>query len=142
MTHPMDGRPAHRITPRPDDFTQRRKHLADLNDQQLHARFWELADKVVDPLVALARTHTTPSLERSVLLRMGLDSLVAKAIVDRCLARRLLGKGAGHVVLRFAQSRNLSVQQAARLLVEDERSWDEVEALFAAGAGAGAGTRA
>ena len=63
--------------PRPDDFDTRRAHLRDLSDEELHARFWVLADRIVAPLVDEARTHTTPSIERSVLLRMGLSSVEA-----------------------------------------------------------------
>ncbi|HNS67908.1 MAG TPA: D-ornithine 4,5-aminomutase subunit OraS, partial [Mesotoga infera] len=54
---------------RPDDFDRRSKHLQGLDDEQLDRLFWELAGKIVDPLVELARTHTSPSIERSVLLR-------------------------------------------------------------------------
>jgi len=36
---------------------------------------------VVDPLLEYGRTHTTPSIERSVLLRMGFSSLEAKPLV-------------------------------------------------------------
>jgi D-ornithine 4,5-aminomutase subunit alpha len=41
---------------REDDFTQRRKHLANLSDEELKQRFWELAEKSVEPLLELART--------------------------------------------------------------------------------------
>ena len=34
---------------RADDFQERRKHLADLSEEQLEAKFWELAEKLVDP---------------------------------------------------------------------------------------------
>lgn len=93
--------------PHPDDYLGRRGHLAGLTDDQLIDRFWEMADKVVDPLIDLARTHTSPSIERSVLLRMGFSSIEAKAIVDGCVARGLLGHGAGHAVLVAARSATL-----------------------------------
>ena len=63
---------------RDDDFAERRKHIADLSDDELYARFWELTTQVVTPLYELGRTNTTPSVERSVLLRMGVSSLDAK----------------------------------------------------------------
>ena len=40
-----------------------------LSDAELKARFWELANETVAPMVELARTHTSPSIERSVLMR-------------------------------------------------------------------------
>ena len=46
---------------RDDDFAERRKHIAELSDQELYDRFWELTDKVVDPLLELGRKNTTPS---------------------------------------------------------------------------------
>ena len=56
---------------RADDFSVRRARLQKMSDEELHAYFWSLAEKIVAPLIAEARTHTTPSIERSVLLRMG-----------------------------------------------------------------------
>ena len=50
-----------------------RAELADLDDAALKERFWQLCEQVMTPVVDLARTHTTPSIERSVLLRMGID---------------------------------------------------------------------
>ena len=66
---------------REDDFTTRRERLRDLSDDALHARFWALAGQIVAPLVEEARTHTSPSIERSVLLRMGFSSIEAQALV-------------------------------------------------------------
>ncbi len=83
---------------REDTFYQVRGHLAELSDEQLEARFWELAQQVVDPLVELARTHTSPSIERSVLMRMGVDSPTCSPWSAECEKRGLLGHGAGHVV--------------------------------------------
>lgn len=60
---------------RADDFEQRRQHIANLTDEELYNRFWELTAQVVDPLLELGRKNTTPSVERSVLLRMGVSSL-------------------------------------------------------------------
>ncbi|MGE5584016.1 MAG: ornithine aminomutase subunit alpha [Bacillota bacterium] len=116
---------------RPDDFEERRRHLAGMSDEELAGYFWELADRVVQPLVDLARTHTSPSIERSVLLRMGFSSLEAKAIVDRCVEKGFLGKGAGHVVWKLASARGMSVREAGVALAEG-RMWDEVVGLFEA----------
>ena len=38
---------------RADDFAVRRQHIANLTDEELYAKFWELTDKVVDPLLEL-----------------------------------------------------------------------------------------
>lgn len=97
---------------REDDFPERRHHLEGLSDEELKERFWELTDEVVRPLVQLARAHTSPSIERSVLLRMGFSSLEAKEIADRVSEQGLLGKGAGHVVLRAAEARRVDVREA------------------------------
>lgn len=118
---------------RKDDYLERRKHLANLNDEQLHARFWELVEKIVDPLLDLASTHTSPSVERSVLLRMGFSSMEAKAIVEKVLDYGLLGKGAGHIVYRYAKETGLPIRDAGLRLSEGE-GWDVVEKLFAGGA--------
>jgi len=92
---------------RNERFEQRREILKKMSDQELKERFWELCYQVVDPIVDLARTHTSPSIERSVLLRMGIDSLTAHAVVDQVLQAGLLGKGAGHRCPRRAdQNRN------------------------------------
>ncbi|HAQ56277.1 MAG TPA: ornithine aminomutase [Acholeplasmatales bacterium] len=118
-----------KTTVRPDDFTSRREHLAQLTDAQLKAYFWELADRSVDPLIALAKTHTTPSIERSVLLRMGFSDVEAKLIVDKTIDRRLIGKGAGHVVYRLATIDSVDVRTAGLKLLADE-GWDRVAASF------------
>ncbi len=114
---------------RKDDFEIRRKHLAHLTEAELEKRFWELTEKIVDPLIEMARTYTSPSIERSVLLRMGFDSLTAKAIVDRCLEKGLLGKGAGHVVSKYAMSQNISVKEAGERLARGQ-GWDKIESVL------------
>lgn len=40
---------------RKDDFDERRKHLSSLSEEELEIRFWELASKLVDPLIELAK---------------------------------------------------------------------------------------
>ena len=94
---------------RPDDFESRRRHLASLADDELHQRFWSLISQLTRPLIEEARTHTSPSIERSVLLRMGFSSVEAKALVDGFSRRGLLGHGAGRLVLELAQRREVPV---------------------------------
>lgn len=117
---------------RKDDFQERRKHLANLSDGQLNQRFWELLDKVVDPLAELAKTHTSPAIERSVLLRMGFSSLEAKAIVEKTQQLGLLGKGAGNIVLRAAKITGRPYREAGLELVQGNL-WPQIEAEFAKG---------
>ncbi len=117
---------------RPDDFEERSAHLKNLTDEELDKRFWELVEKIVDPLIELARTHTSPSIERSVLLRMGFDSITAKNIVDKVFEQGLLGKGAGNIVYRFAKARNVDYLTAGEMLVKADH-WDEVRGLFGDG---------
>ena len=93
--------------------------LSSLTDDELKARFWELANEVVAPLVDLARTHTTPSIERSVLLRMGVDSITSQAVVTSVHHAGLLGKGAGGVVLRLARREGIDVRSAAAEIARD-----------------------
>jgi len=112
-------------------FEKRRIELNTLSDEELKTRFWELCDQVVAPIVDLARTHTSPSIERSVLLRMGIDSITSHAVVDRILEAGLLGKGAGHVLLEVAKSRNLDLRSAAAAILENK---EILNGLFASGA--------
>lgn len=114
---------------REDDFQQRRHHIANLSDDELYRRFWELTEQVVNPLLELGRKNTTPSIERSVLLRMGISSLDAKPIVDGCIDRGLMGKGAGHVVYKLAKAKNISIKEAGELLARGN-AWDEAVNLF------------
>jgi len=114
---------------REDTFPQVRQHLACLSDEELEARFWTLAQQVVDPLVELARTHTSPSIERSVLMRMGVDSPTCMAVVGECEKRGLLGHGAGHVVLHCATTWSCPVVEAAGRLAAGE-GWDVAEARW------------
>ena len=78
------------------------------------------------PLVEEARAHTTPSIERSVLLRMGFSSIEAKALAARIAERGLLGHGAGRLVLELARKRGVGVREAGLDLLED-RHWEELE---------------
>lgn len=93
--------------------------LAKLTDEELKTRFWELSHQMMAPVVELARTHTSPSIERSVLLRMGVDSVSSHGVVDAITEAGLLGKGAGHVVLKVGQEHDLDVRAAAARIAED-----------------------
>lgn len=117
---------------RPDTYGEVRKHLAGLDDVQLEARFWELSQRCVDPLVELARTHTSPSIERSVLMRMGVDSRTCMAVVAECGKRGLLGHGAGHVVWVCMRAWDSSAPEAAERLAGGD-GWDLVEAKWGGG---------
>lgn len=121
-----------------EDFAARRAHLAALSDEQLKDLFWELAEKVAAPLIELAHGHTSPSVERSVLLRMGFSSLEAKEIVDHCVEQGLLGKGAGHAVWRLAELEGADCRTAGLKLARGE-GW---QALVRFWKGGGADDRA
>jgi len=110
---------------RVDDFEKRREHLKNLTDVQLEKRFWELTEKLMDPVIDLARTHTTPSIERSVLLRMGFSSLEAEAIVTQTLQHGLISKGAGHVVYKAAHTEKINIREAGKMLASG-KLWDKV----------------
>jgi len=110
---------------RPDDFEARRARLAALSDDALRERFFRLAEQLVAPLLEEARSHTTPAIERSVLLRMGFSSAEAKALVERMGELRLLGHGAGRLVLELAKRRRLSVREAGVALLAG-RHWEEL----------------
>ena len=114
---------------RQDDFEVRRKHLQELSDQQLKDRFWQLASQIVEPMVELGRKNTTPSIERSILLRMGFSSLEVKPILEGVMERGLIGKGAGHVVYKLAMKKGITVREAGLMLIDGE-CWDEVVDLF------------
>ncbi len=114
---------------REDTYLQIRDHLAGLSDAELEARFWELTQQIVDPLVELARTHTSPSIERSVLMRMGVDSPTAMAVAGQCETRGLLGHGAGYVVLHCATTWDCDVREAARRLAAGD-GWETVAAKW------------
>jgi D-ornithine 4,5-aminomutase subunit alpha len=108
-------------------FDERREKLRQMTDEQLKARFWQLCEQVVEPAVALATTHTSPSIERAVLLRMGIDSVSSHGVVNRICEAGLLGKGAGHVVLKLAQKRGSDVRSAAAAILEEK---DVLQGLF------------
>jgi len=108
---------------RPDDFETRRQHLKELDDEQLKARFWELLDRIVDPYIELARTHTSPSIERSVALRMGFSSLEAKELVAGLAEHGMMERGIGRAVLNVMAARGCSARAAGLALIS-EKCWD------------------
>ena len=105
---------------RVERFEQRRQELRQMTDEELKAHFWKLCNQALDPIVDLARTHTSPSIERAVLLRMGIDSLSAHGVVERIYQAGLLGKGAGHVLLDLAEARGTDVRGAAAAIMDDK----------------------
>ena len=118
---------------RVDDFATRRQHLAHLSEAELEQRFWEFANKIMSPLVDMAAKHTSPSIERSVVLRMGFSSIEAQAIVKRVEELGLLGKGAGHIVWRLAQLNNIDIKAAADKL-QTEAGAEQLRKYFKGGA--------
>jgi len=110
---------------RTDDYAARREHLKNMPDEELRDYFWSLVDKVVQPIVEESRTHTSPSIERSVLLRMGFSSLETKPIVNRMMENGLLGHGAGNLVLRLSEKKSISVREAGLALIEG-KYWEEL----------------
>lgn len=110
---------------REDDFLKRRIHLEKLSDEDLKARFWQLADEATKPLVDLAYKNTSPAIERSVLLRMGFSSIEANALVDKVINHNLIGKGAGGVVYRLAKIQGITVREAGLKLLNDQ-DWQVV----------------
>jgi D-ornithine 4,5-aminomutase subunit alpha len=116
---------------REDTYLQDRAHLAGLTDEQLEARFWALSEQIVAPLVELARTHTSPSIERSVLMRMGIDSRTCMAVASECEKRGLLGHGVGLVVGHWATTWRCPAPEAARRLAAGE-GWETVEQKWGA----------
>lgn len=110
---------------RADDFESRREPLRRLSDAELHDRFWQLVDEIVAPLLEEARTHTSPSIERSVLLRMGFSSIESKALVEKLGERGLLAHGAGRLILELAGNKGIDVREAGSELLAG-RLWDDL----------------
>jgi D-ornithine 4,5-aminomutase subunit alpha len=117
---------------REDDFEIRRQHLQNLTEEELEKRFWELCDRIVDPLIKLAETHTSPAIERSVLLRMGFSSIEANGIIGKIMELNLLGKGAGNVVYMLAKQKNMGIREAG-LSIADGKSQTDMTTLFSGG---------
>ncbi|MBU5225669.1 ornithine aminomutase subunit alpha [Clostridium senegalense] len=114
---------------REDDFQVRRKHLQNLSDEELYEKFWSLTEEIVKPLVDLSYKNTSPSIERSVLLRMGFSSIEAGKIVAEGNKLNLLQKGIGNVVLKYADKKGIGYMQAGRILAEGN-GWNEAIEMF------------
>jgi D-ornithine 4,5-aminomutase subunit alpha len=114
---------------RNDDYLVRREHLSKLSDEELKNMFWKLAEKAVSPLIELAKKNTSPSIERSVLLRMGFSSIEAKSIVDKVIDYHLMSKGAGHVVYRYSMIKNIDIRNAG-LELASGNGFEEVVKSF------------
>jgi D-ornithine 4,5-aminomutase subunit alpha len=110
---------------REDDFEKRREHLKNLTNDQLFDRFWDLTNQVVKPMVDLAYTHTSPAIERSVVLRMGFSSLQAQPIISYGAKWNLLGKGIGNVILTYAKLKDIHYLKAGAELSKGI-GWDIV----------------
>ena len=115
---------------REDDFEKRKEHLKDLSDKELYDRFWCLAEQIVKPMVDLAYNNTSPSIERSVLLRMGFSSLEAGDIVKNGVKWNLLGKGMGNAVLTYSKIKNIDYLKAGAQLAGGI-GWNELAEKFA-----------
>ncbi len=118
-----------KLLERDDDFLLRRNHIKDLSDEELKSKFWKLSGEIVDPMIELSKTHTTPSIERSVLIRMGFSSLEAQPLVELAIDRGLIGKGVGHVVYVVSKEKDMSIRDAGLELLE-EKHWDFVIDYF------------
>jgi len=110
---------------REDDFQKRSEHLKNMSEEELINYFWQLTEKIVDPLVELSKTHTSPSIERSVLLRMGFSSIESKNIVRYMVENNLLSHGAGKVVLIYSELKKKNYLEAGKDLSEGI-GWEEI----------------
>ncbi len=108
-------------------FEKRQVELKKMSSTELKERFWKLCNQTVAPIVELSKTHTSPSIERAVLLRMGIDSVSTHAVVTRVLEAGLLGKGAGHVVLKISQKTGKDIRGAAQAIIDNK---DVLNGLF------------
>lgn len=117
---------------RDDDFQERRKKIATLSDEELKIKFWELAEIIVNPLLKMAKEYTTPSIERSILLRMGFSSLEVKSLVEGAKERGLMEKGVGHIVYRISKEKGVSIREAGQKLIDGEY-WDTALKIFKEG---------
>ena len=69
-----------------------------------------------ETLLEMAYIHTSKSIERSVLLRMGFSSIEAKVIVNVLHEHNLLKKGTGHCIYILSKNKNISIQEAGELI--------------------------
>ena len=118
---------------RTDDFAVRRQKLAGMSSEELKQHFWSLAEKIVDPLLDSAKKYTSPSIERSIVLRMGFSSLEATPLIKSAIDHGLMGKGVGHLIYRVANDKKISVRNAGLEMI-DGLHWDYLEETFKQGA--------
>lgn len=114
---------------RVDDFETRREHLKNLSDEELFNHFWKLADEICQPMLEMGYKYTTPSIERSVLLRMGFSSIEAKSIVESVMRKELMGKGCGNVIWRLSKIKEISIREAGIGIINGQYL-DEMNSLF------------
>ncbi len=112
-----------------EKFQVEKEKLEKLTDEELNQVFWKKADEIVNPLIELAQTHTSPSIERSVLLRMGFNSLEAKVIVEGISERELLGKGAGNILLTMSKKAGMDYLTYGKEIIQGSH-WDEIEKKY------------
>lgn len=112
-----------------EKFEIEKQKLEKLSDEELNKLFWEKAEEIVNPLIELAKTHTSPSIERSVLLRMGFNSLEAKTIVEGIFERELLGKGAGNILLTMSKKAQKDYLTYGKEMVQGSH-WEEIEKTY------------
>lgn len=110
---------------REDDYLKRREHLKNMNEEELINYFWKLTEKIVDPLIELSKTHTSPSIERSVLLRMGFSSIESKNIVKYMIENNLLSHGAGKIVLIYSELKKKNYLEVGKELSKGV-GWEEI----------------
>ncbi len=109
-----------------DNFETRRTHLKNMSDKELRNYFLKLSEDMMEPLLEMAYTHTSKSIERSVLLRMGFSSIDTKAIVDILNENDLLKKGAGNCIYALFKNKDISIEKAGELI----RNGDEINYLL------------
>ena len=89
---------------RADDFEVRRQHIANLTDEELYQRFWELTDKVVDPLLELGRKNTIAVNDQ---MQSSIEEIYAGGDIVR---------GGATVILAMGDGRKAALNMSERLL--------------------------
>lgn len=117
---------------RADDFAERRKHIANLTDQELYDRFWALIRAGGCPAAGAGPQEYHP-LGRA--CRAAADGHLLSGNPEDCgglYGHSLMSHGAGHVVYKLSREKNLSIPEAGHLLAQG-KYWDEAAALFKEG---------
>lgn len=96
-----------------------RSGLADLDDEAFKVRFRGLYHQVVELVVELVCVHIMPSIERLVLLRMGIDSATMYTVVENVLNAGLLGKGAEYVVSHLSGRDGIDIWVIVATVADD-----------------------